>query len=311
MARLEQLPDDLVFYTQITMEAAEDTEFLDAMRRAHIRGALVGIESVTPEGLKAVYKDFNDAGDALVTRLQRFRKHGVHVLGSFIFGLPTDNPATFPLTASLAQSAGISFAQFVMLQPLPGTVDFGRWEKDPSSAVQCRRRAAVALLADPVQRSTEDLHAASDDDLGSDPRGHAVDLGRVLQPAARLAALVVRQVAEGAPGVRAAVEALSADVREHRDHHRQRARRPVGEARPGHRQARPAAVRGQADAGPEDAGGQWHAGCAMTLPLARRIGSSAEGLGLRAFRLRRTGKGVRSPSLGSSGTSSQALSLKP
>ena len=66
MARLEQLPDDLVFYTQITMEAAEDTEFLDAMRRAHIRGALVGIESVTPEGLKAVYKDFNDAGEALV-----------------------------------------------------------------------------------------------------------------------------------------------------------------------------------------------------------------------------------------------------
>src|SRR5215213_5058104 len=135
MAQLEQLPDDIVFYTQITMEAAEDTEFLDAMRRAHIRGALVGIESVTPEGLKAVYKDFNDAGDALVTRLQRFRKHGVHVLGSFIFGLPTDNPGTFPLTASLAQSAGISFAQFVMLQPLPGTVDFGRWEKDPSAAV--------------------------------------------------------------------------------------------------------------------------------------------------------------------------------
>src|SRR4051794_33538108 len=55
MARLEQLPDDLVFYTQITMEAAEDPEFLDAMRRAHIRGALVGVESVTPEGLKAVF----------------------------------------------------------------------------------------------------------------------------------------------------------------------------------------------------------------------------------------------------------------
>src|SRR4029079_4238624 len=59
MARLAQLPDDLVFYTQITMEAAEDPEFLDAMRRAHIRGALVGVESVTPEGLKAVFKDFN------------------------------------------------------------------------------------------------------------------------------------------------------------------------------------------------------------------------------------------------------------
>ncbi len=135
MARLEQLPNDLVFYTQITMEAAEDPEFLDAMRRAHIHGALVGVESVTPEGLKAVFKDFNDAGDALVTRLQAFRRHGVHVLGSFIFGLPTDKADTFPATAALAQRAGISMAQFVMLQPLPGTVDFGKWEKDASSAV--------------------------------------------------------------------------------------------------------------------------------------------------------------------------------
>jgi radical SAM superfamily enzyme YgiQ (UPF0313 family) len=54
MAQLAQLPDDLVFYTQITMEAAEDGAFLDAMRRAHIRGALVGVESVTPAGLKDV-----------------------------------------------------------------------------------------------------------------------------------------------------------------------------------------------------------------------------------------------------------------
>ena len=66
MAQLEQLPDDIVFFTQITMEAAEDTEFLDAMRRAHIRGALVGVEAVTPEGLKDVYKGFNLAGDELV-----------------------------------------------------------------------------------------------------------------------------------------------------------------------------------------------------------------------------------------------------
>ena len=34
MAQLAELPDDLVFYTQITMEAAEDAEFLDAMKRA-------------------------------------------------------------------------------------------------------------------------------------------------------------------------------------------------------------------------------------------------------------------------------------
>ncbi|MHB8734372.1 MAG: B12-binding domain-containing radical SAM protein, partial [Terriglobales bacterium] len=59
MERLSQLPSDMVFFTQITMEAAEDVQFLDAMQKAHIKGALVGVEAVTAEGLKTVYKDFN------------------------------------------------------------------------------------------------------------------------------------------------------------------------------------------------------------------------------------------------------------
>src|SRR4029434_9239671 len=130
MAQLEPLPDDMALFTQITMEAAEDPEFLAAMRRARIRGALVGVESVTPEGLKAVFKNFNEAGEGLVTRLQAFRSADVHVLGSFIFGLPTDTPDTFSATADLAHRAGVSFAQFVMLRPLPGTIDFATWERE-------------------------------------------------------------------------------------------------------------------------------------------------------------------------------------
>jgi radical SAM superfamily enzyme YgiQ (UPF0313 family) len=129
MAALEGLPPDTAFLTQITMEAAEDPEFLDAMRRAHIKGALVGVESVTPEGLKDVYKAFNASGEALVDRLRTFRRHGVHVLGSFIFGLPSDRPETFDACVSVAQRSDVAFAQFVMLQPLPGTLDFAAWEK--------------------------------------------------------------------------------------------------------------------------------------------------------------------------------------
>src|SRR5712691_8750506 len=129
MERLAELPKDMVFYTQITMEAAEDPLFLDAMRKANIKGALVGVEAVTAEGLKAVYKDFNCSGESLVRQLQRFRDHGVHVLGSFIFGLPTDREDTFQATQELAEKAGVTFAQFVMLTPFAGTVDFERWEK--------------------------------------------------------------------------------------------------------------------------------------------------------------------------------------
>ncbi len=130
MERLAKLPRDMVFFTQITMEAAEDLDFLRAMKKANIKGALVGVESVTPAGLKDVYKDFNFAGDELVARLKLFRDHGVHVLGSFIFGLPSDRPETFAATAELAQRANVTFAQFVMLTPFPGTVDFQRWEEE-------------------------------------------------------------------------------------------------------------------------------------------------------------------------------------
>jgi hypothetical protein len=154
MAKLAQLPDDMVFYTQITMEAAEDPDFLDAMARAHIRGALVGVESVTPAGLKDVYKGFNLSGDALVERLQTFGKHGVHVLGSFIFGLASDRPDTFEATVELADRAGVAFAQFVMLTPLPGTIDFERWEREAGHGVAVVNGTPITRhwLIPPAQR---------------------------------------------------------------------------------------------------------------------------------------------------------------
>ena len=133
MESLAELPEDMVFFTQITMEAAEDTTFLDAMKRARIRGALVGVEAVTPEGLKDVYKGFNLAGAELVERLRTFRRHGVHVLGSFIFGLPSDRVHTFEATATLAAEADITFAQFVLLTPFPGTIDFEKWAAKPEN----------------------------------------------------------------------------------------------------------------------------------------------------------------------------------
>lgn len=129
MRKLSKLPKDMVFFTQITMEAGEDVQFLRAMYKAYIRGALVGVESATPEGLKAVFKDFNLSGDNLAERLQTFKQHGINILGSFIFGLPTDRAETFPATAKLARKTGIALAQFVLLTPLPGTIDFARWEK--------------------------------------------------------------------------------------------------------------------------------------------------------------------------------------
>jgi len=71
------------------------------------------------------------SGDALVDRLRAFRHHGVHVLGSFIFGLPSDRKDTFDATVALAHKADVTFAQFVLLTPFPGTLDFEKWAADP------------------------------------------------------------------------------------------------------------------------------------------------------------------------------------
>ena len=120
MDRLAELPDDMVFFTQITMEAAEDPEYLDAMRKAHIRGALVGVESVTAEGLKSDLQGFQPRRRCADRAARVFREHGVHVLASFIFGLATDRSDTFDATAALAQAADVSFAQFVLMTPFPG-----------------------------------------------------------------------------------------------------------------------------------------------------------------------------------------------
>jgi radical SAM superfamily enzyme YgiQ (UPF0313 family) len=129
MEKLARIGSNIIFFTQITMEAAEDEEFLLAMRAAGIKGALIGIESVSAEGLTSTFKGFNLTGDALVKRLQKFRKFDIHVLGSFIFGLQSDTKQTFSDTSDLADRAGLTFAQFVPLTPFPGTIDFEKWEK--------------------------------------------------------------------------------------------------------------------------------------------------------------------------------------
>ena len=139
-----------------------------------------------PRRLKAVYKDFNLAGDALVARLQTFRDHGVHVLGSFIFGLPTDRADDVRATAALAQRADVTFAQFVLLTPFPGTVDFEKWEDS-----QARARPSVDGIPltrhwlIPPTRGPKIYTPHPTMSLDEIRAAHAGGLGPLLQPAAR------------------------------------------------------------------------------------------------------------------------------
>ena len=220
MSRLAKLPDDMVFFTQITMEAAEDTEFLDTMKRAHIKGALVGVEAVTPAGLKDVYKDFNLAGEGLIERLRTFRRHGVHVLGSFIFGLPSDRPETFDATVAAANSAEVTFAQFVTLSPYPGTVDFIKWEKGLGAnppmigGVPLTRRWLI-----PQQPAPQAVLGPSGDVGGGDSLAHPGGMGQLLQFQFHLEAVELHQVKTRPAGVCSDFENLSPDVCRYRHRH--------------------------------------------------------------------------------------------
>jgi len=121
----DEIPSDMKYCTQITLEVAENPEYLKAMRRANIIGVLIGIEAVTPEGLKAVNKEWNSVGDELIERLTRIRTLGPRfILGSLIFGLESDTPESLEFTKIFSRDCGMALAQFVPMVPFPGTVDF-------------------------------------------------------------------------------------------------------------------------------------------------------------------------------------------
>ena len=169
MEELAKLPKDMVFFTQMTMEAGEDGSYLDAMRRANIKGALVGVEAVTPEGLKAVYKDWNYSGEALAKQLQTFKQHGVHVLGSFIFGLPTDRPATFDATVEMAMKSGRDLRAVCDDDAISRHGGFRTLGEgtvgEPHDGGRC---ADYALLDDSDRSAAQDVYAAPHDELRRD-----------------------------------------------------------------------------------------------------------------------------------------------
>jgi hypothetical protein len=219
MRRLAQLPSDTIFFTQITMEAAEDTEFLDAMQAAHIKGALVGVESVTPEGLKDVYKEFNCAGEDLVERLRTFRRHGVYVLGSFIFGLPrAGNIQGYRPCRRQGRSRVCAVCH---VNPVPrncGLYAVGK-EHGGFPSTDCRHPNHPAL-ADSACPSAKGLLAPPNYVSRGNSPPHAIRLGFFLQSGVNLGALPVYKISTCPAGVCLDLENLPADVCRYRNRHR-------------------------------------------------------------------------------------------
>ena len=105
MEQMSKLPSDMNFFTQITMEAAED-RILDAMKKRCIK-ARCRHQSVTPEGLKDVYWDLT-YGDAPAERLQNSR-NAASMRCSFISGWERLQ-GHVRSTAKLAHKADVTLA---------------------------------------------------------------------------------------------------------------------------------------------------------------------------------------------------------
>jgi radical SAM superfamily enzyme YgiQ (UPF0313 family) len=124
-------PSSLYAFTQMTAEVISDDEYLDAMyEKMRVRGALIGVESFTEEGLKTANKTWNPVGQRMVEAIQKIQSHGIIVLASIINGLETDTAATLQTMREFAIASGTAFAQFPIYSVYPGTKDYHEMLRD-------------------------------------------------------------------------------------------------------------------------------------------------------------------------------------
>jgi len=124
-----ETPSDMMFGTQIVMEVADDAEYLRAMNKARVYGALIGIESVTQEGLDSIDKEWNYAGEELKEKLAQITEHVPFILGSVIMGLPGNTPPSLRETIDVVPDLNLAVGQFPTLNILPGTKDWFNIQK--------------------------------------------------------------------------------------------------------------------------------------------------------------------------------------
>lgn len=124
-------PPTLYGFTQMTAECNSDEEYLDAMySKMRLRGALIGVESFSEEGLKNVNKTWNPVGQKMAEAIQKIQSHGIMVLASIIGGLESDTLSTLQTMRHFASLSGTAFAQFPLYSVYPGTRDYHEMIRD-------------------------------------------------------------------------------------------------------------------------------------------------------------------------------------
>lgn len=123
------IPLKLAWGGLATSLIARDEALLDLCARSGCIGLLIGFESISRSGLKAIHKGFNTPED-YAEWIRAIHGHGIAINGTFVFGMDDDGPEVFERTAEFVIESGIDLPRFAILTPFPGTVLFDRLDRE-------------------------------------------------------------------------------------------------------------------------------------------------------------------------------------
>ena len=123
------IPLQVRWFGLSTTLIADQPELLELMARSGCTGLLLGFESILTDSLNGVGKRFNSP-DRYMSIVELLHRHGISVMGCFVFGLDSDTPAVFEETARFAVEAAIDLPRFAISTPFPGTPLYHRLEAE-------------------------------------------------------------------------------------------------------------------------------------------------------------------------------------
>ncbi|MGM0416693.1 MAG: B12-binding domain-containing radical SAM protein [Thermodesulfobacteriota bacterium] len=117
------------FYTEASIDLADDPELMDLMVSAGFEEVFIGIETPHAEGLAESNKVQNKNRD-LLTSVKRIQQAGLQVHGGFIVGFDSDPASIFDQQIRFIQESGIVTAMVGVLSALRGTRLYDRLEHE-------------------------------------------------------------------------------------------------------------------------------------------------------------------------------------
>ena len=117
------------FFTEASVNLADDDELLSLMRQASFRRVFLGIETPVEESLKEALKTQNTRGN-LLDQVKKIQSYGMEVMAGFIVGFDNDPDDIFQRQINFIRESAIPLAMVGLLNALPDTQLWRRLEKE-------------------------------------------------------------------------------------------------------------------------------------------------------------------------------------